>query len=426
MKKEQTVCDRIHRIALIVTVFLGVFDIIRYGMLGRAVPILTVALVEAGLILIALIAERSRLSLLFVINGGAGCVLFFITNFHTVHTFNYGFLLQGIVGIAACIAGTAAAVIKKARPVCFPVVPVLALAGMSLLFLGFWKYHTDLAKQREGLFARKEIWAVPQRYDSEESPQPGTVEELTYQTKAYATDSRVVEKNAYVYLPYGYDEKKEYDILYLMHGTGDNEAYWLVTYPYNKTMIDHMIAAGDIDPLIIVMPTFYVEDDCADDLDQLTYSFASELRQDLMTLVEEHYATYAKSTDDEGFRESRDHRAFAGLSRGAVTTCHSVVCENLDAFSWFGVFSGCRTSGEYFKEKLQSDAFRDLPIHYFYMTSGNFDFSLPGQIEDYQELLEAEPRLRSGINTEFDIYPMRYHSIGSWHLALYNFLQRIF
>ena len=67
-----------------------------------------------------------------------------------------------------------------------------------------------------------------------------------------------------------------------MHGTGDDEKYWLKTNPYNKTMLDNMIADGDIEPLIVVTPTFYVEDDCADDLDQLTYSFAKELRNDLM------------------------------------------------------------------------------------------------------------------------------------------------
>ncbi|MBQ7371427.1 MAG: hypothetical protein IJW67_06030 [Blautia sp.] len=424
--RNYTVCDWIHGIALVCTACLAVFDVIRYGMLGKAVPVLTVILVESGLLLAAWAAVKSRLPLIFAVNGAVGCILFFITNFNTVHTFNYGFLLQGIIGITACVLGSVLAILKKIKPVCFPAAPVLIFTVAGVLFLGLWKYQTGQAKQKDLSYAVTETWAVPSRYDAVESNQPGTVELISYQTKAYATDSRDVEKQAYVYLPYGYDESKEYNILYLMHGTGDNEAYWLVTYPYNKTMIDHMIETGDIDPLIIVTPSFYVEEDCADDLDKLTYSFANELRKDLMPFVEDQYATYAKTIDEAGFAASRDHRAFAGLSRGAVTTCHSVFCESLDYFSWFGTFSGCRTSGEYFQEKLQSEAFKDLPIHYFYMTSGNFDFSLPGQIEDYNGLLEAEPRLRTGVNTDFDIFPMRYHSIGSWHLALYNYLQRIF
>ena len=51
------------------------------------------------------------------------------------------------------------------------------------------------------------------------------MEEVVYDTKAYATDERDVKKTAYVYLPYGYSEEKEYNILYLMHGTGDDEKY---------------------------------------------------------------------------------------------------------------------------------------------------------------------------------------------------------
>ena len=212
----------------------------------------------------------------------------------------------------------------------------------------------------------------------------GTVEEVVYDTKAYATDERDVKKTAYVYLPYGYSEEKEYNILYLMHGTGDDEKYWLKTNPYNKTMLDNMIADGDIEPLIVVTPTFYVEDDCADDLDQLTYSFAKELRNDLMPEIESVYSTYAKSADDEGFAESRDHRAFAGLSRGAVTMYHSALCQSLDYFSWFGAFSGSRTDRTAFEDTIQTGDFAELPIHYLYVASGNFDFALPGQVQDYQ------------------------------------------
>ena len=78
------------------------------------------------------------------------------------------------------------------------------------------------------------------------------------------------------------------------------------------------------------------------------------------------------------------------------------------------------------EDTIQMGDFAELPIHYLYVASGNFDFALPGQVQDYQALLDIEPRLRSGVNTCFDVFPMRYHSMGNWHLALYNFLQKIF
>ena len=53
-----------------------------------------------------------------------------------------------------------------------------------------------------------------------------------------------------------------------------------------------------------------------------------------------------------------------GLSRGAVTTYHSAICQSLDYFSWFGTFSGSRTDAQQFQDTIQSGTFADLPIHY--------------------------------------------------------------
>ena len=270
------------------------------------------------------------------------------------------------------------------------------------------------------------LWGVPAKFDTGEIPEAGTLEELVYETKAYATDGRSVTKRALVYLPYGYDPDKNYNILYLMHGTGDDENYWLKTHAYNKTMLDRMIAQGEIDPLIVVTPTFYVEDDCLDGLDALTFSFREELRNDLMPAAESRYSTWARTPDDAGFAASRDHRAFAGLSRGAVTTANSVLCGSLDYFSWYGLFSSFRTTQDHILETIQSEEEQDLSIHYVYATTGNFDFATPYMAPGYRMLCENVPRLKEGVNTSFDIFPMRYHSIGHWHLSLYNFLQKIF
>lgn len=410
-------------IGLAVIALVGGVDVIRYALLGRAVPLLSVCVVEVLFILTATVAWRSRLPILFLAVGVFALVLGINTNYLETTLFNLGFFVQAAAAILTAAIGTVLTARHHVRP-CRPawgllITALVVLAGSLAIWLG------GTAAARSASAAAREIWAVPSRFDAP-CEQAGTVELLTYQTKAYATDQREVEKSANVYLPYGYDDSRQYNILYLMHGTGDDENYWLLTHPQNKNMVDQLIAQDVIDPLIIVTPTFYVEDDCADGLDPLTYSFAQELRNDLMPAVESRYHTYADSCKPEGFIDSRDHRAFAGLSRGAVTTYHSVLCGSLDYFSWFGTFSGCRTSADYFVETLQSDEFASYPIHYLYASSGTFDFALPQQIQDYHGLLSVEPRLTEGENTAFDVYPMRYHSIGNWHLALYNYLQRIF
>lgn len=214
------------------------------------------------------------------------------------------------------LSGTVLFLHKKGKPSSLSGKPFLLLLILVLAFLGLWGYSTYRAKNRRGP-AQREIWAVPKQWDSLSDAPQGTIEEVFYQTHAYATDKRDVMKSALVYLPAGYDENKQYNILYLLHGSGDDQYYWLRTHEYNKIMLDNMIAAGEIEPLIVVTPTFYCEDDCTESvaaLEGLTYAFRDELRNDLMPAVESKYSTYAGTADEAGFTQSREHRAFAGLS----------------------------------------------------------------------------------------------------------------
>ena len=423
--QNSRICDRVTAIAFTAIAVIGCVDIVRYFVLGEMVSIITTVVMELLLVLPAYTAWRGRRPLLLLPTGVVSVVMFVFMNNWATTLFNCTLLLQSAAAFAGAAFGTVWAVREKCGPRKVSVMPAAVAVCVIAAVLTNWSVQVHIEKRSQGK-AEHQLWAVPEKYDSEICDQPGTVTKLTYRTMAYATDMRSVEKSAYVYLPYGYDETEQYNILYLMHGTGDDEAYWFETHAYNKTMVDHMIASGDIDPLIIVTPTFYVEDDCMNELDDLTYSFAQELRNDLMPAVESTYSTYAQSCDEASFTQSRDHRAFAGLSRGAVTAYHAAMCASLDYFSWFGGFSGSRTTAEYFRDTIQSEAFAEYSIHYLYVSSGNFDFALPNQLHDYQALLELEPRLTYGENTVLDVYPMRYHSIGSWHLALYNFLLKIF
>ncbi len=427
MKKEKHIflCDRIVAAALVLTGLAGCWNLFRAVCLGNLTALATTLILDTLFFLVAFSAWKGRMPWLLLASAVAGGCLFYTTNYATYEMQQPGILIQTVAAGVAAIVGTVD-VIRNKRPI--RTVPWMSLCLALIIagtFLITWGIKTQEARNVQG-HPLREVWAVPEQYDAPNCPQAGTVEELRYQTNAYGTDGRDVEKCAQVYLPYGYDENLRYNILYLMHGTGDDENYWLLTNPQNKDMLDRMIASGCIDPLIVVTPTFYTEEDCADSLDTLTFSFREELRNDLMVAVESRYATYAESVDSEGFTASRDHRAFAGLSRGAVTAAHSALCGSLDYFSWFGIFSAFRTEESYLRQTLQSETFQDYSIHYLYMTSGNFDFALLPQIRGYDMLLNLEPRLTQGVNTEFDVFPMRYHSMGSWHLALYNFLQRIF
>lgn len=423
--QKTALCDMLTKITMCVMFLLSIIAVARYLTLGEFWATVTVLVIHALVCLVSFAGWRFRLPELFIlITAGCFAVHFFTTG-STVQTFYAGHLIQGAAALAGCAAGCAVKIRFRCPKKKRTAAPIAGCAVILAAVCLVWGGASFLDK-KAGIPAENQIWSVPARYDSKECSQAGTLEEFAYRTKAYATDERNVEKTVLVYLPYGYSEDEEYNILYLLHGTGDNERAWLETYDENKRMLDNMIAEGVIEPLIVVTPTFYVEDDCADDLDQLTYSFAKELRNDLIPAVEESYSTYAQDISEEAFRASRDHRAFAGLSRGAVTMYHSGFCANLDYFAWFGAFSGSRTPAQYFVDTIQTEEFAEYPIRYLYVTSGNFDFAMPGQVEEYEGLLEAEPRLAPGQNTTFDLFPMRYHSWGNWHLAFYNFLLKTF
>lgn len=180
-----------------------------------------------------------------------------------------------------------------------------------------------------------EIQFVPESYDSRAAHQ-GTVEQFEYTS---GDDT----KTAYVYLPYGYGrEESRYNILYFMHGGGGNAGqFYNRSYALND-ILDYAIENGEIEPLIVVTPTFYPPDDgdsSVSNAARLTAGFHEEFIRDLMPAVESHYRTYAETADAKGLEASRTHRAFGGFSMGAVTTWYQFV-NALDYVAYFMPLSG--------------------------------------------------------------------------------------
>ncbi len=145
-----------------------------------------------------------------------------------------------------------------------------------------------------------------------------------------------------VYLPYGYDSSKQYNIFYFMHGMGDNED----TLLYNNNgewqrVFDNMVANGDIEPMIIVTPTF---NKVSSDTFYNAENFYKEFRASVVPFVEGKYSTYAKSTSEADLKASRMHRAYGGFSMGSVSTW--AVFENcVDIVAYFMPMSGAHHWG---------------------------------------------------------------------------------
>lgn len=109
-----------------------------------------------------------------------------------------------------------------------------------------------------------------------------------------------------VYLPPCYDQQPEdhYPVLYMIHGQNFNDDQW-DRLGVDETA-DALIAAGEIPPLIIVMPRDRSWAQPTED------RFGQVLVDELLPFIDENYRTLP----------DRSHRAIGGLSRGAGWAVH--------------------------------------------------------------------------------------------------------
>ena len=188
-----------------------------------------------------------------------------------------------------------------------------------------------------------------------------------------------------VYTPYGYDSSKKYNILYLMHGGGENETtIFQDDSAKMANMFDHMIMNGELEPLIVVCPTF---NKCS------AQTFYKEWMQSLIPFVEGKYSTYAESTSEADIKASRFHRAYGGFSMGSCSTWAGIVHGGLDVCAYWLPLSGdCweAEGGGYNKAKVVADAVDKSGLkknEYFIMcATGSEDIAYPNMNPQIDEM----------------------------------------
>ncbi len=286
------------------------------------------------------------------------------------------------------------------------------------------------------------VTAIPEEYN-EKAPaaaHQGTFERIKYNTETYDEgESVAMEKEAWVYLPYGYDKSKKYNVLYLMHGGGENMHTWFKRNDYtgNTNMVDNMIEKGVIDPLIIVTPTFYRAKGAPKiDDNSLPAQFQYELRKDLIPYVESHYSTYTEgNVSDENLIKTRMHRAFAGLSMGSMTTYRAALYGNYDVFAWFGPYSGCTgPSSETVQDQeadkiikvIQDGEKNGYKLGFMYCGNGTKDIAYEEHKVIMEKAVAKSDVLKPGYNYDFITIPDGSHDMWSWHIHLYNSLRVFF
>ena len=242
--------------------------------------------------------------------------------------------------------------------------------------------------------------------------------------------SSVGEAGVAVYLPEGYaTSKNDYPVLYLLHGSGDDETGWL-TKGRAKAILDSLITHELCQPMIVVMPNGYLEQTGKQFEKRLWMeSTFEENFVNLIEWTEAHYRTIA----------DKKHRAIAGLSMGGFHTMHIAALLN-QSFEYVGIFSALYVpyiSGNRAERSLEISALvlSDKPAYQQTEALLQQQFANPPQlywiacgVDDF--LYQDNVAYRKYLDEKQ--YPYEYHestgghSWQNWMDYLTSFAQRLF
>ena len=199
-----------------------------------------------------------------------------------------------------------------------------------------------------------------------------------------------------VYTPPCYGEEGiDYPVLYLLHGQGMDDTYWLNMGA--AQIVDDLIAQGAA-PFLMVFPRE------VNDYDPVTNDgFGASVLGELIPWVEENYDVCTE----------RECRAIGGISRGGGWATR-LAARNFDTFGALGAHSMGLMAGDTYQmqKHLETRSVDDYPR--IWLDRGEDDFLFEG-IDYFVDMLEE-----NGIPHEFHLWPGD-HSGAYWqaHAAEY-------
>ena len=254
---------------------------------------------------------------------------------------------------------------------------------------------------KEGLRPNASLIEVPANppefWEARDVPH-GTVAMHTIRSKGLG-----VFRTLRVYTPPGYEKERDarFPVLYLLHGSGDQDDGWSVVGRAHW-IADNLLAEGKAKPMIIVMPNGSYPREAGHDKD-----FETDLLEVIAPLIESHYRVAPGAAN----------HAMAGLSMGGFQTL-DVGVRHMDRFAWLGVFSaGARDTYGETHGKFLGEANDKLRL--FWIGIGEEDF-----------LLQSEKKLESLLNERSVKFTPHLskggHTWSNWRHYLRDFLPLLF
>lgn len=259
-----------------------------------------------------------------------------------------------------------------------------------------------------------EIPAADQEFFAMKDVPHGLVSENIYFSKLTNSFRR-----CFVYTPANYNEdsKTRFPVLYLQHGSFEDETGWAVQGKANL-ILDNLIASEKANPMIVVMDNGYAYKP-QNNSTRPESIFEEVVINEIIPMIDSKFRTIA----------NREHRAIAGLSMGANQTMR-IMMNNLDTFSYYGGFSG--TSNYPSTDAIDVNTFLDgkfkegnalnKKIKLFWLGLGTKEpIPFPASVGAFRTMLEQQ-----GIRYAYYESPETAHEWLTWRRCLNQFVTQLF
>lgn len=261
-----------------------------------------------------------------------------------------------------------------------------------------------------------EIPARDQEFYALKDVPHGLVSENNYYSKITGSFRR-----CFVYTPASYekDTKTRYPVLYLQHGSFEDETGWASQGKANL-ILDNLIADKKAVPMIIVMDNGYAyKPQTGEPNARPASAFEEVMINEIIPMIDARFRTIA----------DREHRAIAGLSMGANQTMR-IIMNNLDKFASYGGFSGTSNypstadvdPATFLDGKFNDAAALNKQIKLFWLGLGTKEPNpFPGSVGAFRKMLDKQ-----GIKYVYYESPETAHEWLTWRRDLHQYAQLLF
>lgn len=232
-------------------------------------------------------------------------------------------------------------------------------------------------------------------------------------------------RRCFVYTPAEYDANASarYPVLYLQHGSGEDETGWPVQGKANL-ILDNLIAAKKAVPMIVVMDNGYANRASQPQAGGAPQRggmsvFEEVMIKEIIPMIDNTYRTIA----------DREHRGMAGLSMGANQTIQ-ITMNNLDKFAWIAGFSGTSNypntteidPATFMGGKFKDGAALNKQIKLFWLGLGTKEPApFPGSVGAFRAMLEKQ-----GVKYTYYESQGTAHEWLTWRRSLNQFAGLLF